>query len=64
LARSRAGQFFSSAQFMTIKTKSHLSTEAIHLLRDHGLDVLTLVGIVATFGIASLIGCAIWLLIW
>jgi hypothetical protein len=49
---------------MTIKTKSHLSTEAIHLLRDHGLDVLTLVGIVATFGIASLIGCAIWLLIW
>lgn len=49
---------------MTTVKQSHLRTDARHILRDHALVVVTYLGIVATFAIASLIGSAIWLLIW
>jgi hypothetical protein len=49
---------------MTIKMRHHSSRDATHLLKDHAVDVLTLFGIVVTFGIASAIGCVIWLLVW
>ena len=47
-----------------IKTRDPLSGNAIHLLKDHALGVLMYFGIVVTFGIASLIGSVIWLLVW
>jgi hypothetical protein len=49
---------------MTTIKQSHLRTDARHLLRDHALVVATYLGIVATFAVASSIGCLIWLLIW
>jgi hypothetical protein len=45
-------------------TRNHLSRNAIDLSKHYALDVLTCFGIVVTFGIASLIGCVIWLLVW
>ena len=47
----------------TIKPRDP-SRDAMHLLKDHALVVLTYFGIVATFGIATLIGCLIWLFFW
>jgi hypothetical protein len=49
---------------MTTIKQSDLSRDAKHLLRDHAGIVLTYLGIVAIFGVASLIGCLIWLLVW
>jgi hypothetical protein len=44
--------------------QSDLSRDAKHLLKDYAPVVLTYLGIVATFGVASFICCLIWLLVW
>jgi len=49
---------------MTTINQSDLSRDAKHLLKDYAPVVLTYLGIVATFGIASFICCLIWLLVW
>ena len=49
---------------MTTIKQSGLSTDAKHFLKDHAAAALTYFGIVAAFGIASLIWCLIWLLVW
>ena len=49
---------------MTTIKQSDLSADAKHFLKDHAAVVLTYFGIVAAFGIASLIWCLIWLLVW
>jgi len=47
----------------TIKPRD-LSGDAMHLLKDYMLILLTYFGIVATFGVVTLVGCVIWLLVW
>jgi hypothetical protein len=49
---------------MTTINQSDLSRDAKHLLKDYAPVVLTYVGIVVTFGVASFICCLIWLLVW
>jgi len=41
-----------------------ISRHTEHRLKNYAPAVLAYFGIVATFAIASLIGCVIWLLIW
>jgi hypothetical protein len=48
----------------TNKSRDNLSGHAIDLLKDHAGDALTYLGIVVTFGVASLICSVIWLLAW
>jgi hypothetical protein len=49
---------------MTTIKQSDLSRDARHLLKHHAAIVLTYLGIVVTFGIASFVYCVIWLLVW
>ena len=58
-------RFLVAAPFaMTTINQSDLSRDAKHLLKDYAPVVLTYLGIVATFGVASFICCLIWLLVW